>query len=143
MSDDANPRRRDFLRTGSALGASGLVYEGLGGRLLDSAAARTRRCGGQLRDIEHIVVLMQENRSFDEYFGTFPGVRGFDDRRDRQAFAQPGYFGPGSRKGCLLPYHVDGREPIGQCLGDLDRPNHSDRSDGAEPPLFGIGNPRS
>ena len=34
---------------------------------------------GSLRDIKHIVVLMQENRSFDHYFGTMPGVRGFDD----------------------------------------------------------------
>ena len=29
--------------------------------------------GGSLRDIEHIVILMQENRSFDHYFGTMPG----------------------------------------------------------------------
>src|ERR1700685_3503967 len=34
---------------------------------------------GSINDIEHIVFLMQENRSFDEYFGTFPGVRGFGD----------------------------------------------------------------
>ena len=32
-----------------------------------------------LRDIKHVVVLMQENRSFDHYFGTMAGVRGFDD----------------------------------------------------------------
>jgi phospholipase C len=30
--------------------------------------------------IRHVVVLMQENRSFDHYFGTLPGVRGFSDR---------------------------------------------------------------
>ena len=35
--------------------------------------------GGSLRDIEHIVIAMQENRSFDHYFGTMPGVRGFAD----------------------------------------------------------------
>jgi cytochrome o ubiquinol oxidase subunit IV len=27
--------------------------------------------------IEHVVILMLENRSFDEYFGTFPGTNGF------------------------------------------------------------------
>ena len=32
-----------------------------------------------LRDIKHVVLLMQENRSFDHYFGTLAGVRGFDD----------------------------------------------------------------
>ena len=32
-----------------------------------------------LSEIEHVVVLMQENRSFDHYFGAMPGVRGFAD----------------------------------------------------------------
>ena len=35
---------------------------------------------GTIMDVEHIVVLMQENRSFDHYFGTMKGVRGFGDR---------------------------------------------------------------
>lgn len=35
---------------------------------------------GQPQDvIKHVVILMQENRSFDHYFGDFPGVRGFGD----------------------------------------------------------------
>jgi len=33
-----------------------------------------------IRDVKHIVILMQENRSFDHYFGTLRGVRGFGDR---------------------------------------------------------------
>jgi len=36
---------------------------------------------GTIQDIEHIVILMQENRSFDHYFGTLRGVRGFGDPR--------------------------------------------------------------
>jgi len=32
-----------------------------------------------LSDVKHIVILMQENRSFDHYFGTLSGVRGFSD----------------------------------------------------------------
>ncbi|QNS08635.1 phosphocholine-specific phospholipase C [Streptomyces xanthii] len=35
---------------------------------------------GGLDAIEHVVILMQENRSFDHYFGTLRGVRGFGDR---------------------------------------------------------------
>ncbi len=35
---------------------------------------------GDLRDIKHVMILMQENRSFDHYFGSLSGVRGFDDR---------------------------------------------------------------
>ncbi len=37
------------------------------------------RATRSLRDVEHIVVLMQENRSFDHYFGVLRGVRGFGD----------------------------------------------------------------
>ena len=36
---------------------------------------------GTIRDVEHVVILMQENRSFDHYFGTLRGVRGFGDPR--------------------------------------------------------------
>ncbi|MDC6163931.1 phospholipase C, phosphocholine-specific [Achromobacter xylosoxidans] len=34
---------------------------------------------GTLHDVRHVVILMQENRSFDHYFGSLPGVRGFAD----------------------------------------------------------------
>ncbi|KRC76618.1 Non-hemolytic phospholipase C precursor [compost metagenome] len=34
---------------------------------------------GTLQDVRHVVILMQENRSFDHYFGSLPGVRGFAD----------------------------------------------------------------
>ncbi|MGW4101788.1 phosphocholine-specific phospholipase C [Streptomyces sp. NPDC004976] len=50
---------------------------------------------GGLRAIEHVIVLMQENRSFDHYFGTLSGVRGFGDRTPvrlpsgSDVFAQP------------------------------------------------------
>jgi phospholipase C len=46
------------------------------GALAIPAAVRT----GTLDDVQHIVVLMMENRSFDHYFGTLRGVRGFGDR---------------------------------------------------------------
>ena len=35
---------------------------------------------GTIKDIDHVVILMQENRSFDHYFGAMNGVRGFADR---------------------------------------------------------------
>ncbi len=120
MLDAADVTRRELLKGGAAVGASALV----GGGMLAAADARARACGSHLGDIEHIVVLMQENRPFDQFFGAFPGVRGFDDQRNRQAFAQPGYDGRGARSGHLLPYHFDGRSPVGQCVGDLAVPNH-------------------
>src|SRR5271155_2981341 len=63
-----------------------------------------------LRDIKHVVMLMQENRSFDHYFGTMAGVRGFDDPQalklpgGRSVFYQPDVVNP---KGYLLPFHLD------------------------------------
>jgi phospholipase C len=50
---------------------------------------------GDIRDIKHVVVIMQENRSFDHYFGSLRGVRGFGDRSaitlpgGRTVFQQP------------------------------------------------------
>ncbi len=34
---------------------------------------------GTIQDVQHVVILMQENRSFDHYFGTMRGVRGYND----------------------------------------------------------------
>jgi phospholipase C len=47
-------------------------------RLIDEAAAASAG-SASLSDIQHVVILMQENRSFDHYFGTLSGVRGFSD----------------------------------------------------------------
>src|ERR1700685_2775726 len=47
-------------------------------RLIDKALA-SATSNAQLSDVKHVVVLMQENRSFDHYFGTLSGVRGFSD----------------------------------------------------------------
>ena len=51
---------------------------------------------GTIKDVEHVVILMQENRSFDHYFGTLAGVRGFGDR-----FPAP-VRDKGSRKGASV-----------------------------------------
>ena len=40
-----------------------------------SAAVST----GTIKDVKHIVILMQENRSFEMYYGTKVGARGFGD----------------------------------------------------------------
>jgi phospholipase C len=60
--------------------------------------------------IEHVVLLMQENRSFDHYFGTMAGVRGFDDPgavrlpNGASVFEQPDTENP---DGYTLPFHLD------------------------------------
>ncbi len=51
-------------------------------------APQVRR--GTLEDVEHVVILMQENRSFDHYFGAMAGVRGFSDPHPAPAPAAEG-----------------------------------------------------
>jgi phospholipase C len=72
--------RRDFLKltalVSGAAGLSGLVPESI-----QRAYAIEPTSGSTFLDAEHIVILMQENRSFDHAFGTLRGVRGFNDPR--------------------------------------------------------------
>jgi phospholipase C len=96
--------RRSFLQIGgAALGAT--LFPPSIRRALAIPAASKR---GTIMDVEHIVVLMQENRAFDHYFGTFPGVRGFGDRvtiplpGGRSVWEQQ--LGNGTT---VLPYHLD------------------------------------
>jgi phospholipase C len=58
----------------------------LPGALIDRALAVTA-AGSSLKDVKHLVILMQENRSFDHYFGTMRGVRGFADKTAYRSFA--------------------------------------------------------
>jgi phospholipase C len=89
------------------------------GAAVTRAAASTKPAGSDLGAIEHVVFLMQENRSFDHYYGTYRGVRGFDDHPagGLGAFAQSW---PGGRDRTLLPFHLDSSAGIGECTTDLD-----------------------
>jgi phospholipase C len=73
-----------------------------------------------------VVILIQENRSFDSYFGTYSGVAGFQDPgvlelgdgSGLSVFAQPGYSG-GYRGDHLYPFHLDTKNN-GECTNDID-----------------------
>jgi phospholipase C len=69
--------RRSFLRL-LAAGAGASSLPGCIGRALEIPAHHRT---GTIDDVQHIVILMQENRSFDHYFGALRGVRGFGDPR--------------------------------------------------------------
>jgi phospholipase C len=68
--------RRDFLKVVGAMGAAASMPASIERALALPAKRRT----GTIKDVKHVVILMQENRSFDHYFGTMKGVRGFGDR---------------------------------------------------------------
>jgi phospholipase C len=62
---------------------------------------------GTIEDVEHIVILMQENRSFDHYFGTMRGVRGFADPRTvKLPSGKPVWHQP-TELSDLLPFRPD------------------------------------
>lgn len=72
--------RREFIRKSLLLsGAAGLST--MLPASIQRALAIDPKLGSSFLDAEHIVILMQENRSFDHCFGTLQGVRGFNDPR--------------------------------------------------------------
>ncbi|MFE4975646.1 alkaline phosphatase family protein [Kitasatospora sp. NPDC056651] len=109
--------RRRLL--GSAAGLMGAAAASLLPPSVQRAVAAGVPKGGSLRDVRHVVLLMQENRSFDHYFGTLAGVRGFADpdalRLDdgRSVFHQPDSANP---DGYLLPFHLDTRTTSAQAI---------------------------
>lgn len=72
--------RRALLRQSLQGAALASLPAGLAPILARAASIAPDRRTGTIGDVAHIVVLMQENRGFDHYFGTMPGVRGFGDR---------------------------------------------------------------
>ncbi|MDH6677191.1 phospholipase C [Rhodococcus sp. LBL1] len=96
--------RRRFM----TIGAGALGVAAVGSLLppsLQAALASPVPPGG-LDSIEHVVLLMQENRAFDHYFGTLRGVRGFGDpnaltlRTGRTVYEQP------DRESVVVPYPI-------------------------------------
>lgn len=80
--------RRDFIKKATLLtGALGIA--GVLPPAIQRAFAIDPETGSTFLDAEHIVFLMQENRSFDHAFGTLKGVRGFNDPR---AIALPNQY---------------------------------------------------
>ncbi len=112
------PSRRRFLAA-AAVGASALLPPALA-RALEIPA---KRVTGTIKDVEHVVILMQENRSFDHYFGCLRGVRGFGDPRamtlpsGHSVFHQPVAPGVGDT---LTPFRLNSDTTSAECMHSLD-----------------------
>jgi phospholipase C len=112
--------RREFLK----LAAGSAVASAAGSRAIAKALAIPAHAATRsIRDVEHVVILMQENRAFDHYFGALRGVRGFGDPRPvtlpsgRPVWFQPD---PKAAAGYVLPFHLDGRATSAQVMNSLD-----------------------
>ncbi|MDJ0343677.1 phospholipase C, phosphocholine-specific [Streptomyces sp. H10-C2] len=105
------------VATGAALGAGALPAG-----LQQALAAPAQQ--GTLDDVEHVVVLMQENRSFDHYFGTLNGARGYGDSsllrfpNGSDVLHQRLLGSVGGTT--LLPWHLDTATSDAQRIFDLD-----------------------
>ncbi|WP_328352062.1 phospholipase C, phosphocholine-specific [Streptomyces sp. NBC_00445] len=95
--------RRRFLQVAGATTA----FAALSSSIERAAALPANHRTGSIEDVEHIVVLMQENRSFDHYYGALRGVRGFGDPRPvtQQNGKSIWYQSDGTKD--LLPFHPD------------------------------------
>lgn len=106
--------RRSFIRAMmAAAGAASPLTPSIARALEIPADRRT----GTLKDVHHVVILTQENRAFDHYFGAMRGVRGYGDRfaipapplpgaPDRTVFVQPNEH-PGAEPALIAPFRLD------------------------------------
>jgi len=99
--------RRDFIKKAALLtGAASL--SGILPASIQKAMAINPMPGSTYLDAEHIVILMQENRSFDHLFGTLRGVRGFNDPRAITLPNQNPVWLQSNNKGeTYAPFHLD------------------------------------
>jgi phospholipase C len=137
--DHEEPSRRRFMAGGAAAIGLGAAASQAGAgrasaaqqRLIDKALAASSS-SASLSDVKHVVILMQENRSFDHYFGTMSGVRGFSDtgvlRQTVGGVSYPVFdqfgFKPGTgadASGYMQPFHLLNDPPAenGEATNDV------------------------
>lgn len=112
--------RREFLKSAARVAGAAAIPPAIRKALAIGPDTRT----ASIQDVEHVVILMQENRSFDHYFGTLRGVRGFGDPRPvRLPDGKPVWYQPSAHiktkrfhdrglaadAAYVLPFYIDPR----------------------------------
>jgi phospholipase C len=105
--------RRQALQAGIAAGAVAFGSD----PLVRMANAALTPPVGTLSDIEHVIILIQENRSFDHYFGTYSGVEGYGSPGAKAVYEQEGYEAEGFG-GKLLPFRIETNN-VAECFPDI------------------------
>lgn len=106
--------RRSFIRAMLAGAGAASAFTPAIARALEIPADRRT---GTIRDVAHVVILTQENRAFDHYFGAMRGVRGYGDRfaipapplpgaPDRTVLLQPNQHAD-ARPALIAPFRLD------------------------------------
>jgi phospholipase C len=117
--------RRDFLKLAAMVSGAAGISE-----LLPDSVQRAYAIdpapGSTYLDAEHIVILMQENRSFDHAFGTLRGVRGFNDPRAlRLPNGNSVFVQTDSSGNAYAPWRLDIRDTSVTWMGDLPHSRNS------------------
>ena len=114
----SNQNRRGFLAGIAKTAGAAAAFSAFPPAIQRALAIQANNRTGTIQDVEHIVILMQENRSFDHYFGTLNGVRGFADPFPipvadsekiigKTIWSQPNASGPTSRAPVVAPFRVN------------------------------------
>jgi len=114
-----NTSRREFIKKASLL-AGATASLNLLPESIQRALAINAATGTSYLDAEHVVFLMQENRSFDHCFGTLQGVRGYNDPRAMiQPSGLPVWYQQNQSQQTFSPFHLDIENTKATWMGDL------------------------
>ena len=116
--------RRKFLKVSASMAGAAAAMTVFPESIRKALAVEPNSVTGTIQDVEHIVVFMQENRSFDHYLGHLKGVRGYNDRfplalpNGLPVWFQPRKEDPTKT---VLPFRYDTTQPSvnAQCIGGL------------------------
>ncbi len=102
-----NTNRREFLKKASLFTGGIGLWGGFQEAIQKALAIHPER-GSTFQDAEHVVFLMQENRSFDHAFGALQGVRGFNDPRIiKHPYGLPFWLQKDKKGNTFKPFHLD------------------------------------
>ena len=117
--------RREFIKKAAILaGATGMA--GVLPPSIQRALAIDPPAGSTWLDAEHVVILMQENRSFDHCYGKLRGVRGY---RDPRAVTLPGgnpvFLQENPSGETFAPFRLDIKDTKATWMGSLRSEEHT------------------
>ncbi|MET0300542.1 MAG: alkaline phosphatase family protein, partial [Flavitalea sp.] len=120
--------RREFLKKAALLSGGTGLFNSLPASI-QRALAIDPAAGSTFMDAEHVVILMQENRSFDHAYGSLKGVRGFNDPRAiNLADGDPVWFQKNAAGQAYAPFRLNIKETKSTWTGSLPHswPNQVD-----------------
>jgi len=92
---------RDLIRAGALTAAFALVTLSCTGNASPAASGPATSAESGLDKIDHIIIIVMENRSFDHYFGTYPGADGIPMRNGKPTVCNPDPI----LHRCVVPWH--------------------------------------